>query len=393
MLPTNLTEGLVFFLASSRFGTSMARLALEDGNIFEGKAFGARGTVCGEVVFNTSLTGYVEVLTDPSYAGQIVTMTYPHIGNYGVTFEDLESHRPYVTGLVVREYSEIYSNWRAQHSLNEFLKTNGIVGLCEVDTRALTLHIRQAGAMRGCLTSEEMAASQAVELARACPSISEQDLISQVTCSEAHSWDDATDPAWTDKEHSPEDFHVVAYDFGIKHNILRSLRAHVQRVTVVPCQTSAERVWKLKPDGIFLSNGPGDPERADFAIKNIRQLLEKDIPIFGICLGHQLLGLALGARSYKLKFGHRGSNQPVKNLKTGKVEITTHNHGFALRDLPPELEVTHVNLNDNTIEGMRLKDAKCFGVQYHPEAAPGPHDSTYLFDRFVEMMRAHSRER
>lgn len=373
----------------------MALLALEDGRIFEGKPFGARGTVCGEVVFNTSLTGYVEVLTDPSYKGQIVTMTYPHIGNYGVTLEDLESHQPHVTGFIVREYSEIYSNWRAQDSLENFLKAHGIVGLSEVDTRALTLHIRQAGAMRGCLTSEEINAEQAVERARAFASISEQDLVSQVTCSEVHSWDDPIDPQWRSNipEGPPEDLHVVAYDFGIKHNILRSLQTHVARVTVVPAQTSADRACKIKPDGIFLSNGPGDPERVDYAIKNIRKLIEKDVPIFGICLGHQLLGLALGARSFKLKFGHRGGNQPVKNLETGKVEITTHNHGFALRDLPAKLEVTHVNLNDDTIEGMRMKGTKSFSVQYHPEAAPGPHDSIHLFQRFVEMMKSHSRGR
>jgi len=372
---------------------AMALLALEDGTIFEGGPFGARGTVCGEVVFNTSLTGYVEVLTDPSYKGQIVTMTYPHIGNYGVTFEDLESHQPHVSGFVVREYSKRYSNWRAQRSLEEFLMAHGIVGLCEVDTRALTLHIRQAGAMRGCLTSEDLPPPAAVERARASPSISEQDLISQVSCSEIHAWDDPSDPPWASNPQRPQDFHVVAYDFGIKHNILRNLRSHVKRVTVVPAQTAAERVRKLKPDGIFLSNGPGDPERATYAIQTIRKLVESGTPLFGICLGHQLLGLALGARSFKLKFGHRGGNQPVKNLETNRVEITTHNHGFALRDLPAELKVTHINLNDDTVEGMRLQAANCFSVQYHPEAAPGPHDSIHLFAQFVELMRSHTRGR
>lgn len=371
---------------------AVALLALEDGTIFEGRPFGARGTVCGEVVFNTGLTGYVEVLTDPSYKGQIVAMTYPHIGNYGVTFEDLESHQPHVTGFVVREYSERYSNWRAQRSLEEFLAVHGIVGLSEIDTRALTLHIRQAGAMRGCLTSDDLASKEAIKLAQSFPSISEQDLISQVTCAEVHAWDDPSDPQWTSNDRVPQDLHVVAYDFGIKHNILRSLRTHVERVTVVPAHTSADRIWKLKPDGIFLSNGPGDPETAEYAIQNIRKLLEKDIPIFGICLGHQFLGLALGARSYKLKFGHRGANQPVKNVETGRVEITTHNHGFALRDLPAELEVTHINLNDDTVEGMRLTGTQCFSVQYHPEAAPGPHDSAHLFQKFVERMEASAGE-
>jgi len=368
----------------------MALLVLEDGAVFEGRPFGARGTVCGEVVFNTSLTGYVEVLTDPSYKGQITAMTYPHIGNYGVSYEDLESHEPHVTGFVVREYSRNHSNWRAQISLEEFLRAHGIVGITEVDTRALTLHIREAGAMRGCLSSEDADPRELVERARAAPSISEQDLVSQVTCREIHAWDDPQDPHWRAEAPSkpkPQNLHVVAYDFGVKHNILRNLRERVMRVTVIPAHTPAERVLKLKPDGIFLSNGPGDPERVPYAIREIQKLLKTGIPLFGICLGHQLLGLALGARSYKLKFGHRGSNQPVKDLLTGKVEITTHNHGFALKDLPKELEVTHINLNDETIEGMRHRKLPLFSVQYHPEAAPGPHDSTHLFDRFVRLMR------
>jgi carbamoyl-phosphate synthase small subunit len=369
----------------------MALLALEDGTLFEGEPFGAYGTVCGEVVFNTGLTGYVEVLTDPSYKGQIVAMTYPHIGNYGVSYEDLESHEPHLTGFVVRECSRRYSNWRAQASLEEFLKAHGIVGITEVDTRALTLHIREAGAMRGCLNSEGADPEELIEKARSSPSISQQDLVSQVTCEEIHLWDDPKDPRWyeapDEKTLKPEELHVVAYDFGIKHNILRNLRERVKRVTVVPAYTPAERVLKLKPDGVFLSNGPGDPERAPYAIREINKLVKTGIPIFGICLGHQLLGLALGARSYKLKFGHRGGNQPVKDLMTGRVEVTTHNHGFALKDLPEELEVTHINLNDGTIEGMRHKHLPIFSVQYHPEAAPGPHDSTHLFDRFIELMR------
>ncbi len=368
-------------------------LALEDGTVFDGQPFGAPGTICGEVVFNTGMIGYPEVLTDPSYKGQIVTMTYPHIGNYGIVFDDFESQQLQVSGFIVRELSRISSNWRAERDLDEVLKAHGIIGLSEVDTRALTLHIREAGAMKGCLSSEGIDSQELIRRARAAPSISEQDLVGQVTCAESYRWDEPSDPRWSNHSGTGEDLHVVVYDFGVKRNILRSLRDRVKRVTVVPAQTPTSTVLKRKPDGILLSNGPGDPERADYAIKNIRTLLERsDCPIFGICLGHQLLGLALGARSYKLKFGHRGANQPVKNIATGRVEITTHNHGFALRDLPPELEVTHINLNDGTIEGMKLKGAKhCFSVQYHPEAAPGPQDSGYLFEDFVRLMREQKR--
>lgn len=373
----------------------VALLALEDGTVFDGEPLGARGTVCGEIVFNTGMTGYIEVLTDPSYAGQIVTMTQPHIGNYGVTYEDHESHQPHLKGFIVREASPTYSSWRAQGSLQDFLVKYGIVGICEVDTRGLTRHIREAGAMRGCLTSDDGDPAQLIEQARCAPTISDQDLVAQVTCSEIHTWDDGSDPRWSGDLRSSadekEDLHVVAYDFGIKHNLLRNLRDRVRRITVVPADMPAERIERLKPDGIFLSNGPGDPEQAPYAVRHLRALLELDLPIFGVCLGHQLLGLALGARSIKLKFGHRGSNQPVKDLKTGRVEVTTHNHGFALAELPSEFEVTHINLNDNTIEGMRRVDGRCFSVQYHPEAAPGPHDSGYLFDRFVAMMRDAAR--
>lgn len=361
---------------------SMAILALEDGKVFYGEPFGAEGELCGEVVFNTGMTGYQEVLTDPSYKGQIVAMTYPLIGNYGINTKDLESGGPQVSGFLVREYSKIFSNWRAEQSLEEFLKQHHIIALSEIDTRALTLHIREAGAMKGCISTISDNPEEAIEKAKASPSISEQHLVEQVSCKEIYEYSDNRDEAPITCE-----LHVVAYDFGIKHNILRSLKERVKKVTVVPAWTSAEKVLSLKPDGIFLSNGPGDPERADYAIGNIQKLVEStQCPIFGICLGHQLLGLAFGARSYKLKFGHRGSNQPVKNLKTNKVEITTHNHGFAIRDLPAELEVTHVNLNDGTIEGMRHKELPIFSVQYHPEASPGPHDASYLFDRFVELM-------
>lgn len=380
-------------LVTGRPAPPMALLALEDGTLFEGEPFGAPGTVFGEVVFNTGLTGYVEVLTDPSYRGQLVAMTQPHIGNYGVTYDDLESYEPHVAGFMVREASPLYSNWRAQASLEDFLVKFGIVGITGVDTRALARHIRHVGAMRGCLSSEDAEPDGLIDRARSAPTISEVDLVAQVTCREIHAWDDPSDPRWADAPDSEAgDLHVVAFDFGIKHNILRRLRDRVRRITVVPADTSAERVRRLKPDGIFLSNGPGDPERVDYVIRTIGKLLDVDIPVFGICLGHQLLGLALGARSYKLKFGHRGSNQPVKHLETGRVEVTTHNHGFALRDLPSDLEVTHLNLNDGTVEGMRLVDGSAFSVQYHPEAAPGPHDSHYLFERFIQQMRDHAGE-
>lgn len=370
--------------------TLKALLALEDGTVFPGEPLGAPGSICGEVVFNTAMSGYVEVLTDPSFRGQIVTMTQPHIGNYGVTFEDVESHQAHVSGFVVREASAAFSNWRGELTLDDYLAKTGIVGLTDVDTRALVRHIRQAGAMRGCLCSHSDDGDALVDRARRTPAISERDLIGEVTASEIHAWDDLSDPAWLDPDGAPPepgDLHVVAYDFGIKHSILRQLRDRASRVTVVPADTPAERVRTLNPDGLFLSNGPGDPERAETAIDNVGRLADLDVPIFGICLGHQVLGLALGARSYKLRFGHHGSNQPVRCLTSGEVSVTTHNHGFALDDLPAHLEVTHVNLNDDTIEGMRVPDAPIFSVQYHPEAAPGPHDSRHLFDQFLTMMR------
>lgn len=375
--------------------TRRAFLALEDGTVFAGESLGARGTVCGEVVFNTGLTGYVEVLTDPSYAGQIVVMTAPHIGNVGIPFEDLEAEEPHLLGFVVREVSPVVSNWRSQLPLEEFLKVHGIVGLTEVDTRALTRHIRERGALRACLSSEISSPETLVKKARETPPISELPLVQDVTHPEPRIWDDPSDPVWLPSVPQPpaEELHVVAYDFGIKRNILRQLRDRVGRLTVVPADTPASSVKRLRPDGVFLSNGPGDPESLPWAISEIEKLLAWEIPIFGICLGHQLLGLALGARAYKLKFGHHGANQPVKDLRTGRVEITTHNHNYALKDLPPELEVTHVNLNDGTIEGMSHRELPLFSVQYHPEAAPGPHDSLGLFDRFVQRMLQHPRRR
>ncbi|MCS6937112.1 MAG: glutamine-hydrolyzing carbamoyl-phosphate synthase small subunit [Candidatus Bipolaricaulota bacterium] len=368
----------------------MALLALEDGRVFEGRPFGAEGQVCAEVVFNTGMTGYQEVLTDPSYAGQIVCMTYPHIGNYGVNSEDVESLRPWVTGFVVRELSQNFSNWRGRLTLDQYLKKYGIVGICEVDTRALTRHIREQGAMRGALSSDESDPQELIERARRAPTISEFDHVRSVTCTQPYEWNEPLPREWYGPQEA-KDLHIVAVDYGIKRNILRHLRSRATKVTVVPSYWSAEQILQLKPDGIFLSNGPGDPAILKDAIRTVRQLIKSErCPIFGICLGHQILGLALGARAYKLKFGHRGANQPVKNLLTERIEITTHNHGFALADLPKELELTHINLNDHSIEGFRHKKLPIFAVQYHPEAAPGPHDSHNLFEQFIELIGSPS---
>lgn len=360
-----------------------ALLALEDGRVFHGRAFGAVGERTGEVVFNTCMTGYQEVLTDPSYAGQIVVMTYPQIGNYGVNPEDVESRRPFVEGFVVRDYSARFSNWRAHASLDEYLRAHGIIGLTDVDTRAIVRHIRQRGAMRACLTTTTLDESGAVNKARASPSMVGRELVHVVSCQEPYQWGGGWQPD------DQQRVHVVAYDFGAKFNILRNLAKAGCRVTVVPAFTSAEDVLALNPDGIFLSNGPGDPEPLVSVVEQIRKLLGRK-PIFGICLGHQLLGLAFGGRTYKLKFGHRGGNQPVRNELTGKVEITSQNHGFAVdaHSLPDhEIQVTHVNLNDGTLEGMRHRSLPVFSVQYHPEASPGPHDSVYLFDQFIGLIK------
>ena len=359
-----------------------AILALEDGRTFAGRAFGAIGESSGEVVFNTSMTGYQEILTDPSYAGQIVVMTYPHIGNYGANVEDEESRRPFVEGFVAREFSEVESNWRSQEPLDAYLKRNGIVAISEVDTRAVVRHIRSQGALRGVISSVELDASRLVERAGAGRSMLGYDLASVVTCRDSYLGEA---PA-ASLENKP--FKVVAYDYGIKRNILKKLARAGCQVTVVPASMSADDALAMKPDGIFLSNGPGDPEPVEYAVDNIRQLLGKT-PVFGICLGHQLMGLAFGGKTFKLKFGHRGGNQPVKNLLTGKVEITAQNHGFAVDpDSIDEkrVELTHVNLNDHTVEGMRHRDIPAFSVQYHPEASPGPHDSDYLFAEFIRLM-------
>lgn len=377
-----------------------ALLALEDGRTFRGKSFGAEGEVSGEIVFNTSLTGYQEILTDPSYAGQIVILTYPLIGNYGVNPQDAESVRPFAEGLVVREMAEVPSNWRQQASLPEYLRRHNIVGISEVDTRALVRHIRTHGAMRCMISTRDLEQQSLVHKTRQQPQMVGQDLVTAVSCREHYAWQDPSVDLFparkrrgrnSNQKKEPALFKVVAFDFGIKHNILRLLVDHGCELTVVPAQTSARQILELNPDGIFLSNGPGDPEPVTYAIDTVRQLLGKK-PIFGICLGHQILGLALGGRTYKLKFGHRGGNHPVLRTPTGQVEITAQNHGFAvdINSLPlAEVEITHVNLNDQTLEGFRHKTLPVFCVQYHPESSPGPHDSRYLFEEFKSLMTRH----
>lgn len=383
-----------------------AILALADGRYYEGVSFGAEGEAVGEVVFNTSMTGYQEILTDPSYEGQLVAMTYPEIGNVGVNLEDVESSRPFVKGFVVKNYTTAPSNWRATEPLHDYMKQHGIVGIQGIDTRSLVRHLRDYGAQEGVISTVTLKTDEAVATAKASPGLLGRDLVRNVTCAEPYDWEQGIwqlgkgygqrnrpKGALAKKDLSDEalqapGFQVVAYDYGIKYNILRNLAQSGCRVTVVPAATAAEAVLALNPDGIFLSNGPGDPDAVPYARENVQKLIGKK-PIFGICLGHQILGLALGGKTYKLKFGHHGGNQPVMDLTTRKVEITTQNHGFAVDadSLKGAAEVTHLNLNDNTVEGLAHRELPIFSVQYHPESSPGPHDASYLFRRFTELMQ------
>ena len=384
-----------------------AILALEDGSVFHGQGFGARASACGEVCFNTAMTGYQEILTDPSYKGQIVTMTYPLIGNYGVNEVDVESWRPHVAGFVIRELSPVVSNWRADFSLAEYLERNGIPGLQEVDTRALTKKLRVRGALNGFISTEGVSEAEAVRRAKDWPGLMGVDYVKEVTHPEAFRWDEKDEQSASFKlamgnEQAnarqqreplpPADIPIVAYDFGMKYNILRRLRQHGFQVQVVPATTPAAEALSHKPAGIFLSNGPGDPAALGYAVRAVGDLVKSGIPVFGICLGHQILGQALGGKTFKLKFGHRGANQPVKDLASGRVEITSQNHGFAVeaKTLPAGILVDRVNLNDQTVEGFRHKTKPIFCVQYHPEASPGPHDSTPLFAEFRELIESKS---
>jgi carbamoyl-phosphate synthase small subunit len=383
-----------------------AILALEDGRYFFGESFGASATTVGEACFNTSMTGYQEVLTDPSYRGQVVAMTAPQIGNYGVNDLDDESSAVHVRGFVIEELSPVASNWRATGNLDAYLQRWGIPGIQGVDTRALTKHLRSRGAMRACLSTEGLSTEAAIARAQSAPEMAGSDYVQEVTPKEAFDWDpdDSRSPEWTlvkgdgaeadirsgrevFRKLQPTRHFIVAYDFGMKRNILRRLRQEGFKVRVVPAATSAEDVLSLKPDGVFLSNGPGDPAALTYVHENIRQLIGRT-PVFGICLGHQMLGYAVGGRTFKLKFGHRGGNQPVKDLRSGKVDITSQNHGFAVdaESLPSNIEVTHINLNDHTVEGLAHREAPVFSVQYHPEAAPGPNDAAYFFSRFAKLI-------
>jgi carbamoyl-phosphate synthase small subunit len=366
-----------------------AILALADGTLFRGQAIGASGASAGEVVFNTAMTGYQEILTDPSYAGQIVTLTYPHVGNTGINGEDVESRQIHAAGLVIRDLPRVASNWRSTQDLSSYLREAGVLGICGLDTRQLTRMLREHGAQNGCLMAGSVDGEEALRRARAAPSMAGLDLAKVVSCSKPYEW---TGSSWAlgtgYRPSGTPRFHVVAYDYGIKHNILRMLAERGCRVTVVPAQTPAKDALARRADGIFLSNGPGDPEPCDYAIEAIRGFLDAGIPTFGICLGHQLLGLAVGGRTLKMKFGHHGANHPVLDKDTGQVLITSQNHGFAVdpATLPANVRVTHVSLFDGSLQGIALTDKPAYSFQGHPEASPGPHDMGYLFDRFIRMM-------
>jgi carbamoyl-phosphate synthase small subunit len=380
-----------------------AILALEDGSVFHGQGFGARASACGEVCFNTSMTGYQEILTDPSYKGQIVTMTYPLIGNYGVNEVDVESWRPHVAGFVIRELSPVVSNWRADFSLAEYLKKNGVPGIQGIDTRALTKKLRVRGALNGFISTEGLSEAEAVKRAKEWPGLVGVDYVKEVTHKAAFRWDEkdeqsanfklaiGNEPANARQLREPlppADIPIVAFDYGMKYNILRRLRQHGFSVQVLPAMATAADALKHEPAGIFLSNGPGDPAALNYIVREVKTLMDSGVPVFGICLGHQIIGQAFGGKTFKLKFGHRGANQPVKDLESGKVEITAQNHGFAVdaKSLPSNVAVNRINLNDQTVEGMRHKTKPVFCVQYHPEASPGPHDSTPLFAEFRAMI-------
>ena len=381
-----------------------AILALADGRTYEGISFGAEGEAIGEVVFNTSITGYQEILTDPSYDGQLVAMTYPQIGNVGVNPEDIEAQRAFMKGFIVKEYTPSPSNWRATQPLHDYMREHGIVGIECIDTRSLVRHLRDYGAQEGLITTVDLNLDSAIAKAKASPGLVGRDLVKNVTCSEMYDWNEGKwgltegykkrEPKSKRRQRSATfnspGYFVVAYDYGIKFNILRNLADSGCRVRVVSAETSAEDVLSMHPDGIFLSNGPGDPDAVPYAKENVIKLIGKK-PIFGICLGHQIMGLALGGKTYKLKFGHHGGNQPVMDLTTRKVEITAQNHGFAVDadSLGGAVEVTHVNLNDNTVEGLAHRELPVFSVQYHPESSPGPHDADYLFRRFIDLMAQH----
>ncbi|MHC4637719.1 MAG: glutamine-hydrolyzing carbamoyl-phosphate synthase small subunit [Planctomycetota bacterium] len=366
-----------------------AILLLEDGTVFEGTSFGAKGQKCGEVVFNTSMAGYQEILTDPSYNEQIITMTYPLIGNYGTNLADWESRKIFASGFIVKENCSYPSNWRNKESLSDYLESNNVIGLEGIDTRKLVKHIRTQGAMKGIISSTDSNIDRLKKELESYPGLVGRDIVKDVTVKKQYTWDKAViDVLKRDEQKAEKKYKVVAFDFGIKHNILRLLRTYGCDVMVVPAATSFDEILGQKPDGVFLSNGPGDPAPVTYAIETVKNLLGK-VPVFGICLGHQILSLALGGKTYKLKFGHRGANHPVKNLQTGKIEITSQNHGFCV-DMDSlknkDIELTHLNLNDNTVEGIRCKELAAFSVQYHPEASPGPHDSAYLFAEFIKLM-------